>query len=110
MKEWDPKMPCVNYQTACPAWSPEELERIGTFGWNTQIDYENESSFFYFDKEEDDSQHGVNALVLKSGSDYIGHYFYKNASTKEFTTRVLELTQPEAEACRDELLNHQTQQ
>lgn len=32
----DPDMPCVVYEpeVVCPAWTPEELETVGTQGWN----------------------------------------------------------------------------
>lgn len=111
IREGDPKMPCVNYQTTCPGWSQTELEDLGTHGL-TALDYENETTQRFFDLEEDRrADDTVRAMIFTSAEKFYTSYFHRTSSDVSNNTsgvRNLEVTQEEFEACKQELKDHVT--
>lgn len=105
--ESGPELPCVNYDGACPVWTQEELDRIGTLGGALLYDYEYSGGFEkYYDAE-----FGIGfmhfAQVIKSGTDLSGRY-YSSAPNFTIADWFMELTEAEYNACKQQLIDHVT--
>ncbi len=117
MQEGDPAMPCVNYESACPVWTFAQLADVGTHGGdvfervNQTFDSAGELIVgIYEDREYEAGSGSVFAIVYHDvNRDYYGGSYYHNypLDPLENTHIVMFLTEPEYEACKDELLANQ---
>ncbi|MGY0616104.1 hypothetical protein [Vibrio sp. FJH11] len=115
MQEGDPAMPCVNYESACPVWTFAQLADVGTHGGNVleRVNQTLDSQVGLYDDREYEAGSGiVYALVyhdvFDNNDDYVGRYFHNYPMDPlENTDIVMFLTEPEYEACKNELLANQ---
>lgn len=108
MKEGDPKMPCVNYQSSCPGWSPAELEDIGMHNF-VLTEVVDEVNQIYSDSESSLFNGSVRAQIYPDDGDFFTTYFHSTNTDPEKNTsgvRILEVTESEFNACKQELLDH----
>lgn len=108
MHEGDPKMPCVNYQSSCPGWSPAELDDIGTHGFIVR-EIEDATALVYSDAESSFFDGSVKALTYSRDGDFFTSYFHATLTDTENNTsgvRSLQITEAEFNACKQELLDN----
>lgn len=120
--------PCdIVEPVACPAWSAEELADVGTHGGSTVMDLEDYTNTVYSGLY-NDQEYGslgidfsINAVAFTGfhlGSQgYVAHYshnplsIYAGTTTpdpEKDTTRLIDVTEAEYEACKQELIDHVT--
>ena len=128
-QDGDPQMPCATYyyDTACPAWSLEQINSVGTFATSSseseiQERYDDEQSSTndsqsLFDKEYLDNYpvrlFDNSVQVISYTADYYGIFrdIAKDAHTGVWrlvrnTYNTVALTEAEAEACKAEIMDH----
>jgi hypothetical protein len=107
---------------SCPGWSDEELATIGSYAPSRILeDHENAGTGLYGDQEQtyflDSEGYHINhgAWVRIAGSEYQAHYFVQthesicfDCPVENLIQRVTVLTHAEYEACKQELLAHET--
>jgi len=114
MRDGDPRMPCVSYQTTCPVWSREELDAIGTLGGHDLRDVEMVSSSRenFYDYERGSNPHFYHyAQVLKGHrrfSTYTGRYRFYDSGTGKYIYRNMAITEQEYNSCKQQLIDHKT--
>jgi hypothetical protein len=130
-KETDPNMPCVSYadDSACPAWTYDQLELVGLYGYpNRRNDWsiyaegplgQYESNFYDHEwlSVSGIAYKNISAQVRTTFNEFSGQYEYtgvwhnyiKDLDTNEVTVNEIyftDLTEGQAEACTDEIIEH----
>ena len=108
MREGDPEMPCVNYVGACPVWTQEELDRIGTLGGTKLLDYEYSGVYENFYDGEEGSGFKHFSQVVGAGHLLMGQY-YSGGTGFPNAYRFMALTEDEYNSCKQMLIEHVTQ-
>jgi hypothetical protein len=96
---------------ACPIWSQEELDRIGTLGGDL-LDYEYYSGGceYCYDLEAG-AAFMHQALIYKSGDYFLGRYHSTNSTADDNNVyRWKVLTEDEYNRCKQMLIDHKTKQ
>ncbi|WP_415881270.1 hypothetical protein [Neptuniibacter sp. QD34_54] len=120
--------PCDVVQASlCPAWSAEELADVGSHGAANLTDDEDISNAFYTGLYNDQEFGGLgNGLSINvaaftgfliSSQSYVAHYSHQPMSIfpgsttpdpEKDTVRFMDVTEEEYEACKQELIEHET--